>query len=101
MEWIVKIENVLNQRILVNFNAETNELIFIGQYKPHSKDWINFSKIAKPLWNNLISPNSESIDGEIIKTSLFDAYEEMNKKIKLYEEINEGFSLIKVIEIKE
>ena len=99
MEWIVKIENKPEQRILVKFDPENESIIFIGQFRPKMKnnasvksyEWIEFSKIIYSM----------DIDLDKIQKALFISYEMMNKRIIAFENINEGFNVIKLIEIKE
>lgn len=111
MEWIVKIEGKPNQRIVVRFDA-MNELIkFIGQYKPHNKEWVNFSEEIKPLWDSdklaetptkdLDKIELELINVDIIQNTLVRTYENLKRRVEAYEEIDEGFTLIKLIEFKE
>jgi hypothetical protein len=116
MEWTVNIENKKNQRILVRFDPLNDLLHFIGQYKPHlySKEWVDFSQLSKPLWSleitaisntanatNFVEGGKVLITAETIQDALFDAYKEMEKRLEAYKNINEGFTLIKLIEIKE
>jgi len=91
MEWKIEIENKPNQRILVKFDP-LNELInFIGQYKPHNKEWVDFSK----------EEYSMNIDLKTMQDLLFNVYKTMNNRLKAYTNISEGFTLIKKIEINE
>jgi hypothetical protein len=91
MEWIVKIENQPNQRILVKFDPKNEVLLFIGQYKPHNKEWVDFSAEL----------HSMKIDLEMIQDLLYKTYKKMKERLDAYENIAEGFSVIKLIEIKE
>lgn len=91
MEWKVDIENKPNQRILVKFDPLNELIIFIGQYKPHNKDWIAFS-VEECVMN---------IDLEKIQELLYIAYEKMKIRLEAYNNIYDGFSLIKKIEINE
>ncbi len=91
MEWKVEIENKPNQRILVKFDPQNEKIIFIGQYKPHNKDWVDFSK----------EDYSMNIDLEKIQELLYIAYEKMKIRLEAYNNIYDEFSLIKKIEINE
>jgi hypothetical protein len=91
MQWKINIENKPNQRILVKFEPQEEQLIFIGQYKPHNKDWVDFS----------VEKNSIEIDAITIQSLLDKTYRTMEKRLKAYENIAEGFNIIKAIEIKE
>jgi hypothetical protein len=111
MEWIVKIEGKPNQRILVRFDAMNELMKFIGQYKPHNKEWVNFSEEIKPVWDSnkivetptkdLYKLELELINVDIIQSTLLHTYEKLKKRVEAYEEIDEGFTLIKLIEFKE
>jgi hypothetical protein len=105
MEWIVKIEGKLNQRILVKFDPQNEQLIFIGQCKLHNLQWTNFSQISKSIWiiyPDIISNTTSNvglISLEIIQNTLSGTYELMKKRYDAYNEIAEGFAHIKLIEI--
>lgn len=91
MEWIVKITEQPNQRILVKFDPKKEELIFVGQYKPHNKQWVDFSEESYSM----------EIDLETIQNLLLKTYKKMKKRLLAYENISEGFSVIKEIEFTE
>jgi len=93
MEWKVKIEGKENQRIKVEFNPKEESLFFYGEYKPnpHNLEWKIWSEDKCPMKTNV----------ETIQNTLLRTYETMKKRIDAYVEIAEGFTLIKVIEIKE
>ena len=92
MEWKVKIERKENQRIVVKFNQEAEHLYFYGQYKPHNQEWVTFSENKCKIFD---------IDANTIQETLLSTYEIMKKRLDKYNEIAEGFTLIKVIEIQE
>jgi hypothetical protein len=92
MEWKVKIEGKENQRIVVKFNPEVEHLYFYGQYKPHNQNWVVFSENKCDI---------NDVDVKMIKEKLLSTYEVMKKRLDKYNEIAEGFTLIKVIEIQE
>ena len=93
MKWIVKIEGEKNQRIVVRFEPKSDELIFIGQYRaiPNNLEWIDFSE----------EKCSINADLDMIQNKLLSTYETMKKRIEAYDNISEGFSIIKTIEIQE
>jgi len=105
MEWIVKIEKKPNQRIIVRFDPLNDQLVFIGQYKPHNKEWIDFSERNQRLFvenpSEHIINDIILIDAEKIQDILLHVYDEMKRRLDAYENIAEGFTLIKLIEIKE
>lgn len=90
MQWIVKIENKSNQRIMIKFDPMKELLYFIGQYKIKI-NWIDFSE----------EEYSMNITLEIIQDLLFKVYKKMNERLKVHEDINKSFEVIKIIEIKE
>lgn len=97
MEWIIKLTDKPKERILVRFNPLCDELIFIGQHKPHNKPWVDFSMKINKIWGD----NETIITLDDIQEMLYDTYSEMKTRLDGYEEIAEGFSVIKEIEIKE
>ena len=105
MEWIVKIEGKPNQRIVVRFDPMNELLIFKGQYKPHNQEWVVFSERNQRLFVENPSEHIVNdiilINAERIQDILLHVYDEMKKRLDAYENIAEGFTLIKLIEIKE
>ena len=91
MEWKVEIEGKTNQRILVKFDPKNELIIFIGQYKPHNKEWVDFSEESYSM----------DITLETIQELLFKVYQKMKERLDAYLNIAEGFKVIKLIEIKE
>jgi hypothetical protein len=91
MRWRVNIEGKDNQRIIVTFDPKSETIAFIGQYKPHNQDWVDFSEIKHSMHINL----------QTIQELLGKVYDEMKIRLEAYENINEGFSVIKKIEIQD
>lgn len=91
MEWIVKITDKPNQRIVVRFVPKDELVCFIGQYKPHNGSWIDFTEETHPM----------DIDLNQIQNMLFICFDIMNKRLDAYTNISDGFKVIKEIEIKE
>jgi hypothetical protein len=104
MEWIIKIENEIKQRILVKFDSQNELLIFVGQLKPYNKPWVDFSEIKQPIWISYphIIPGTLSnmglINLEMIQEILINTHDLMKKRVTAYKEIAEAFEHIKVIE---
>jgi hypothetical protein len=93
MKWIVKIEGKPDQRIMVVFSPLDGKVFFTGQYHmPKTNSWIDFYEESSLSLN---------IDLDTIQSLLFSVYEKMDSRIKAYQNIAEGFEIIKVIEIKE
>lgn len=93
MKWIVKIDGKKDQRIVILFEPQSDELVFIGQYRAvsNSLEWFDFSEERCSI----------DIDLETIQNMLLSTYEKMKIKIEVYNNIAEGFSIIKTIEIQE
>jgi hypothetical protein len=91
MRWIVDLENKPNQRIVVRFDPKSEMVTFTGQYKPHNKEWVDFSEESYSM----------EIDLETIQDLLAKTYNKMKERLIAYNNIAEGFVLLKTIEIKE
>lgn len=89
MEWIIDIENKPKYKIKVKFIPEQELIIFTGIYKIDK--WYEFSSESHPM----------EITLEQIQDNIFKAYEKMEKRVNAYNNILEGFSIIKKIEISE
>ena len=104
MEWIVKIEGnekdpitdaklpLPNERVLVKFDPMSEEIRFIGQYKPKNKEWVNFSEEIYGIDIN---------DLDTIQHLLAKTISTMRERLKAYKNIAEGFEAIKLIAIPE
>ena len=101
MEWKIAITDKPNQRIVIRFDPLNEFLVFIGQYKPKNRDWINFSLFEKPLWSENKDKEEVLITAEEIQDTLLITYNAFKKRLDAYENIVEGFTLLKEIEIKE
>jgi len=91
MEWKVLIEGKPNLRIMVKFLPLTEQIAFIGQFKRTNLEWVNFC----------IEEHTMYIDLDQINEMLVKTYDTMTTRINMYNEVAEGFTLIKVIEVKE
>lgn len=91
MEWKVTIENKPNQRIVVRFAPKEELVYFVGQYKPKNKEWLDFSEEA----------HSMKIDLEEIQKLLSKVYDKMKERLAAYDNIAEGFTIIREIGIEE
>ena len=108
MKWHIKIENKPNQRITVIFDPLTERLLFTGEYKPHNREWVLFYQNSIGCWIIIHPQNApdivsgkELITAEKIEEEISKTYEELKKKVEIYENLAEGFSAIKVIEVVE
>jgi hypothetical protein len=91
MEWKVNVENQPNQRILVRFVPQKELITFTGQYKPHNKEWVDFSYDEYSMY----------IDALTIENLLFSTYKKMKERLTVYEDIAKGFTLINRFEVLE
>lgn len=94
MEWIVKIEGEeeKKQRIRILFNPLEEKIYFYGEYKPHNKSWEVFS---------LEIHDKIEIDLDELTILMEKSVVEMQKRIKKYENLNDGFKVLKWISFEE
>lgn len=90
MEWQVKIEGQPKQRILVTFDPQGETIIFKGQYSIKN-NWVDFSRETYPMDATMI----------VIETKLVSVYKKMVERVKVYEDLDKRFTLIKNVEIKD
>lgn len=87
MEWIVKLTGVNDQRIKITF-LPTEELVRIeGEFKPHNRDWVVFSRMTYNMVLTL----------ETLTVHMEDVINEMRTRIKEYENLNNGFKVLKEV----
>ena len=92
MEWKINIENKPEYRIKIFFIPEEEKIQFIGLYKnPNNANWIEFGETFKSM----------NIDLNAIQEALAEIYDITKKRVDAYENLNEGFKIIKTIEITE
>ena len=91
MKWIVKIEGKDDQRIVVLFDPMKEEVVFIGQIKPHNKEWTDFCEERYTM----------EIDLEAIQNQLSKVVRIMRARLAAYNNIAEGFSVLKLIAVEE
>ena len=89
MEWQVKIEGHPKQRILISFDPQGEMISFCGQYSIRNH-WIDFS----------METHSMEIDLEIIQSLIEKVYDTMNKRVKVYEDLDKSFDVIKEVKIQ-
>ena len=90
MKWIVNIENDRKKRISVVFNPMDETISFFGQYKEFT-EWVNFSEKHLQMDADLAS----------IQIVLLEVYDLMQKRFEAYQNLEDGFKVIKTIEIDE
>jgi len=96
MRWKVDIEDndgksIDNQRIIVTFDPLNEQIVFTGQFKPHNKEWVVFSEEKYSMNINLTE----------IQKLLGKTYSIMKTRLDAYDNIAEGFAIIKNIAIEE
>lgn len=99
MEWIIKIEGIVdnkpailpNERVVVRFDPKNEMVHFIGQYKPHNKEWVDFCE-------EIDSMNTD-LDG--IQNQLLSVIKKLKEILIAYKNISDGFILLKVVEYSE
>ena len=89
MEWIVTIEGKPSQRIVVRFDPLNEMIHFIGQYKPHNRKWVDFSEETHVM----------DIDLETLQDMMSKVYVKMKERLTAYNNVAEGFTLIKEVKI--
>lgn len=102
MEWIIKIEKKKDRRILITFDPLRESIIFTGQFKPSAKDMVNADIKNGFIWvsvsEDLHSMNIEFTELQKIITTVYD---QMEKRLKVQEDLAKVFTVFKTIEIKE
>lgn len=91
MEWIVKIENKKNQRIKINFDPLTEKINFYGEARVKNNEWTIFSWFTHEMEINL-----EELQHKMEQSVVL-----MHKRLKEYENLDKGFSVIKVISYED
>jgi hypothetical protein len=89
LEWIIRLEEKQDCRILVRFEPMEEQLHYIGQHKPKNKEWLKFSEIITKMDTNL----------DEIQITIGECYDMMEKRIKAYGNISSGFDIIRQIKI--
>jgi hypothetical protein len=99
MEWKIAITNKPNERIVVRFDPKNQYLVFIGQYKPKNRGWIDFILINKQFLSIDTKMMEYLITAEEIQETLLSTYNILKKRVDVYNNIAEGFTVIKEIQI--
>jgi hypothetical protein len=91
MEWIIKIEEKKDQRILVRYLPGENGVIFIGQYR-YAMNWVDF------VTSEIIAPN-RIIYFKETETILFYVATMLESKVIELEKLKQIFKTIELIEV--
>ena len=101
MEWIIKIEEKKDRRILIIFDAIHETIKFIGQFKPAAKDMISADIKNGYMWINISEDQHiMNIDFETLKEYITKVYDKMDERLKIHEDLSKTFEVFKKIEIK-
>jgi hypothetical protein len=93
MEWKVKIEDQPDRKITVEYLPLQNSVIFRGRYKIKNSEWIVVAEETKEMHDGL--------DLNVITDTLGSVSILMDKNIRNFENLNEGFKYITMIEIEK
>jgi len=97
MEWIVKIEKTpdveaeKDQRIRIQFNPINENIFFYGEIKVKNNQWSVFSEDTHKM----------EITLEELQNCMERVLIEMRKRLKEYENLDKGFSVLKWIAFEE
>lgn len=91
MEWIIKIEEEKNQRIRIKFYPQFERIIFFGEARVKNNKWSIFCK----------SSHEMKITLEQIQEKMEEVIVLMRKRLNEYENLNKGFSVLKLISFRE
>lgn len=102
MEWIIKIEEKNDRRILITFNPLRESIIFTGQFKPKAKDMVNSDIKNGFIWVNIAEDlYSMKIEFTELQTIIAKVYNQMEARLKVQEDLAKVFTVFKTIEIKK
>lgn len=91
MNWIVKIIGEDKQRIKVVFDPAEEKIHFFGEVKIKGNEWVPFS----------VETHKMVIELDQIQKTMAKAVKTMRKRLKEYNNLNEGFSVIKEVEFQD
>lgn len=91
MEWIVKIEEEKNQRIKISFDPLGEKINFYGEARVKNNKWTVFSWFTHKM----------EISLEELQKKMEDSVVQMQKRLKEYENLDKGFSVLKWVGFEE
>jgi len=101
MEWIVNVEGKKNQRVLIRFEPQAEEIYFVAQYKVLMSDfalplndksrWVDFASESHPM----------DIDLETIQDLIGKVLDTMKDRLITYEDLSKSFAIIKTIAVDD
>ena len=102
MEWIIKLEGKKNQRILIRFEPQLEQVFFYGQYKPNMKDLVHIDRNKSTPWVDFSSDSySMNITLELINEMIVKVYDKMKERLEIYQDLSKSFIAIDTVEIQE
>jgi hypothetical protein len=91
MEWIIKIEEEKNQRIKVTFDPLAEKINVFGEARVKNNEWSTFSWFIHGM----------EISLDELQKKMEQAVVTMRKRLKEYENLNKGFSVLKLVAFEE
>lgn len=102
MEWIIKIEDKKDRRILIEFDALHESIKFTGQFKPQSKDMVNSDIKNGFIWVDISEDqHSMKITLDELTECINKVYNQMEERLAVHEDLAKVFNVFKTIKIKE
>lgn len=89
MEWLIKIDKISNIRIRVVYSPIDGQITFNGEYKLNNNKWVSFAHKSMDEHLTLLD----------IQEILYDIYKEVLKKSEKYNDLNNTFNAIKMVDI--
>lgn len=91
MDWIIKIFNKKNCRIVIKYEPLNDCLKFIGQYQPNiTIGWVDMCVLDSKL----------DVDLEGVSEILYKTYNVLDEKIEYYNIFNNTFKMIGEIDVQ-
>ena len=102
MEWIIKIDNKKDRRIMVYFEPLQESIRFVGQFKPRASDMVNSDIKNGFIWVDISEDkHSMNIDFKTLNEYIERVYDKMEERLKVQEDLSKTFTVFKAIKIKE
>ena len=87
---------------MIIFDAMLETIKVVGQFKPSAKDIVNDDIKSGFIWYDISkAEHTMDIDLDTLKDYISKVYDEMEKRLKVQEDLSKTFGVFKSIEIKE